>query len=88
MSTASNPAGSLILEADTSCATKTGHLDVLPTFTVEDVGVFKTPWSATITYRRPSAPLGAWPEFVCAENPHGYFPGEHAGVPTADKPDF
>jgi hypothetical protein len=57
-------------------------------FTVEDVGVFTTPWSAMITYRRPSAPLGAWPEFVCAENPHGYFPGKHAGVPTADKPDF
>jgi len=33
-------------------------------FTVEDPGVFTTPWSARITYRRP---LGSWPEFVCAE---------------------
>ena len=54
-------------------------------FTVEDEGVFTTPWSATITYRRP---LGEWPEFVCAENPYGYFPGKHATLPTADKPDF
>jgi hypothetical protein len=54
-------------------------------FTVEDEGVFTMPWSATITYRRP---LGEWPEFVCAENPHGYYPGKHAALPTADKPDF
>jgi hypothetical protein len=32
--------------------------------------------------------LGEWPEFVCAENPYGYFPGKHATLPTADKPDF
>jgi hypothetical protein len=29
-------------------------------FTVEDPGVFTTPWSAGITYRRP---LGTWPEW-------------------------
>jgi hypothetical protein len=34
-------------------------------FTVEDEGVFKTPWSATVTYRRA---LGEWPQIVCAEN--------------------
>jgi hypothetical protein len=38
-------------------------------FTVEDAGVFTTPWSATITYRRP---LGEWPEFVCADNRRHY----------------
>jgi hypothetical protein len=43
------------------------------------------PWSATITRRRASS---EWPEFVCAENPNGYFPGKHAAIPTADKPDF
>jgi hypothetical protein len=54
-------------------------------FTVEDDGVFTKPWSAAISYRRP---LGEWSEMVCAENPNGYFPGKHAAVPTADKPDF
>ena len=54
-------------------------------FTVEDQGVFTMPWSASITRRHTSAP---WAEFVCAENPHGYFPGKHAEVPTADKADF
>ena len=57
-------------------------------FTVEDDGVFRTPWSALIIYRRPLSPLGAWPEFVCSENPHGYFPGKPAAIPTTDKPDF
>ena len=60
-------------------------------FTVEDDGVFTMPWTATVTYRRPSGPLGQWPEFVCAENPNAYDPhnrGKHAAVPTADKPDF
>jgi hypothetical protein len=60
-------------------------------FTVEDDGVFTTPWTATVTYRRPSGPLGQWPEFVCADNPNAYDPhdrGKKAAVPTADKPDF
>jgi hypothetical protein len=60
-------------------------------FTVEDDGVFTTPWTATVTYRRPSGPLGQWPEFVCADNPNAYDPhdrGKKALVPTADKPDF
>jgi hypothetical protein len=54
-------------------------------FTVEDDGVFTTPWTAGITYRRP---LGGWPEMVCAENPHKYRDGKAASLPTADNPDF
>jgi hypothetical protein len=54
-------------------------------FTVEDDGVFTTPWSATITYARP---LGEWPEYVCSENPHEYYAGKDTAVPRADKPDF
>jgi hypothetical protein len=54
-------------------------------FTVEDPAIFTTVWSAAIIYRRP---LGDWPEVACAEHPDGYFPGKHADVPTADKPDF
>jgi hypothetical protein len=57
-------------------------------FTVEDEGVFNTPWSATVTYRRPLSPLVAqWPEYACAENIQWYS-GKDAAVPTADKPDF
>jgi hypothetical protein len=59
--------------------------------TVEDEGVFTTPWSATVTYRRPSVALGEWPEIVCADGANAYNPhdaGKKAVVPTADKPDF
>jgi hypothetical protein len=56
--------------------------------TIEDEVVFTTPWSATMTYRRPLSPLGQWPEIVCAENAAGYGRGEKAAVPTADEPDF
>jgi hypothetical protein len=54
-------------------------------FIVEDEGVFTTPWSATITYRRSR---GEWLEAVCAENPYKYGTEADAAVPTADKPDF
>ena len=59
-------------------------------FTVEDPGVFTTPWSATITYGRSAIP---WEERVCAENvQHDYqlnqFSDKAAHLPTADKPDF
>lgn len=54
------------------------------TLTVEDEGVFTTPWTATITYGRP---LVEWEEFVCAENTQ-WFPGTEGAVPRADKPDF
>jgi hypothetical protein len=52
-------------------------------FTVEDDGVFTTPWSGRVTYRRL---IGDWPEAVCAENPN--FFGANAAVPMADRADF
>jgi len=57
-------------------------------FTVEDEGVFTTPWSATITYRPGLDWRGSaeWPEVVCAEDAYEYYPG--AALPTATKPDF
>jgi hypothetical protein len=54
-------------------------------FTVEDEGVFTTPWTATITYR-PN--LGPWTELICAENRNEYYARRNSEVPTADKPDF
>jgi hypothetical protein len=53
-------------------------------FTVEDDGVFTTPWTATITYRPNRA---QWSEVVCAENIQWYS-GKNSAVPQADKPDF
>jgi hypothetical protein len=53
-------------------------------FTVEDPGVFTSPWSARITYRRP---LGNWPETVCAESTLDYV-GRKIDLPHADRPDF
>jgi len=58
-------------------------------FTVEDEGVFTTPWSATITYGRPPMGDGRGPggaEYVCAENPR--YSGRKPAVPSSDKPDF
>ncbi len=54
-------------------------------FTVEDEGVFTTPWTATITYRPAPAP---WQETICAENTHEYYYNKESEVPTAAKPDF
>jgi hypothetical protein len=67
------------------------HLQLF--FTVEDPGVFTTPWSATVTYGRVRPVPGVsevseWEENVCAENPHKYGTEKDAAVPTADKPDF
>jgi len=53
-------------------------------FTVEDEGVFTTPWTATMTFGRSPAD---WAEAVCAENTQWYS-GKEAAVPTANKPDF
>jgi hypothetical protein len=53
--------------------------------TVEDPGVFTTPWTAYVTYGRP---LGRWTEYVCAENLLKYNTENEPAVPTADKPDF
>ena len=54
-------------------------------FTVEDPGVFTTPWSASATYRRA---LGEWEETVCAESLRSTFITKDSAVPHADKPDF
>jgi hypothetical protein len=54
-------------------------------FTVEDEGVFTTPWSAIITYGRP---LGEWAENVCAENMNKYNTEKEPAIPTADRVDF
>ena len=54
-------------------------------FTVEDEGVFTTPWSATVTYRRA---LGTIQENVCAENLRATYIHKDSAVPRADRPDF
>jgi hypothetical protein len=53
--------------------------------TVDDPGMFTTPWSAVITYRPAK---GMWPEAICAENTRGSGSGWVVQVPTAEKPDF
>jgi hypothetical protein len=53
-------------------------------FTVDDEGVFTTPWTATMTYGNDPA---GWIEQACAENIQWY-PGKDADVPQAEKPDF
>jgi hypothetical protein len=55
-------------------------------FTVEDKGVFATPWTATMTYGSGGGPAD-WAEEACAENIQWY-PGRDADVPRANKPDF
>jgi hypothetical protein len=52
-------------------------------FTVDDPGVFTTPWSGQVTYR---PVIGRWPESLCAENP--FYLGPEAPIPTASTPDF
>ena len=61
-------------------------------FTVEDPNTFTTPWSATVTFGRPRAPISAgltdWVENVCGENPYKYGTEEDVQLPTAKQPDF
>jgi hypothetical protein len=64
----SAPAGDTGLARDPDYKGKGLRLE----FTVEEDGVFMTPWTATVTYRRPPGPLGQWPEFVCADNANAY----------------
>jgi hypothetical protein len=52
-------------------------------FIVEDPGMFTTPWSGSVTYRRL---IGAWPEALCAEHPQ--FFGTETTTPTAQRSDF
>ena len=54
-------------------------------FTVEDKGVFTTPWTATMTYRPQVTP---WEESICAENPHKFGTETDVAIPVASKPDF
>src|SRR5256714_9598030 len=57
-------------------------------FTVEDKGVFTTPWTATMTYGAGGPDAAAeWTEQACAENIQWYS-GKDADVPRAGKPDF
>jgi len=59
------------------------HLQVH--ITVEDEGVFTTPWTATITYRPSTI---EWPEIACPENIREPTAAKVSNVPRADKPDF
>jgi hypothetical protein len=54
-------------------------------FTVEDPGVFTTPWKATMTYR---PQITEWEESICAENPHKFGTEKDVAIPTAARPDF
>jgi hypothetical protein len=59
--------------------------------TVEDEGVFTSPWSASMIYWPPLMPTGKWHEMVCAENANAYDGlnlEKKAPMPTADKLDF
>ena len=54
--------------------------------TVEDEGVFTTPWTATMTY---VPRQGIVSESVCAENIHQYYyDRSDADVPRTGKADF
>ena len=53
--------------------------------TIEDEGVFTTPWTATLTYVPGPDQIA---EGVCAENPHEYYSNKDSDVPKAEKPDF
>jgi hypothetical protein len=53
-------------------------------YTIEDGGVFTTPWSATATFGKGAT---EWPETVCAENPHVYYDKDET-VPEANRLDF
>jgi hypothetical protein len=54
--------------------------------TIEDEGVFTTPWTSTLTYVPGPE---TWPEVVCAENTHQfYYDRSDTNAPRAEKPDF
>jgi hypothetical protein len=53
--------------------------------TIEDEGVFTTPWTATLTYVPGPDQIS---EGVCAENPREYYNNKDSDVPKAEKPDF
>ena len=51
--------------------------------TVEDPGMFTTPWSGLVTFR---PTIEVWEEEVCAEQP--FIGGKEVKMPRADRPDF
>jgi hypothetical protein len=53
--------------------------------TVEDGGVFTTPYSGTLTYVPRRDPIA---ESVCAENPNEYYNNKLSDLPLAKTPDF
>jgi hypothetical protein len=53
--------------------------------TIEDEGVFTTPWTATLTYAPGPERIS---EGVCAENRNEYYNNKESDVPKAEKPDF
>jgi hypothetical protein len=54
--------------------------------TIDDEGVFTTPWTATLTY---VPGPGVLSEAVCAENLHQYYYDQSdTNAPRAEKPDF
>jgi hypothetical protein len=54
--------------------------------TIEDEGVFTTPWTSTLTY---VPGPGVFSEVVCAENLHQYYyDNSDTNAPRAEKPDF
>ena len=75
------PRGLNAIEFDPSYKGKHLQMEI----TVEDKGVFTTPWTSVMTYARP---VGAWVEHVCAENTSEYYNGGNSAVPTAGKPEF
>jgi hypothetical protein len=66
-----------------SIDTDTARKGLQIAFTVDDPGVFTTPWSGQVTYR---PVIGRWPESLCVENP--FYLGPEAPIPTATTPDF
>src|SRR5215470_12399880 len=81
------PPDTIPLVADRDPNYRGKHLQL--NFTVEDDGVFTTPWRAAITYGRPQMGDGRGTgggEYVCAENPR--YSGRNSAVPRADKSDF
>jgi hypothetical protein len=53
--------------------------------TVEDEGVYTSPFTATLTYVPNPGPMQ---ESICAENTHEYYNNKDSDVPKAGKPDF
>jgi len=53
--------------------------------TIEDEGVFTTPWTATLTYAPGSDQVA---EDVCADNRNEYYNNKESDVPKAEQPDF